>query len=64
MIVAQIKTKKVKSFKDVSIQMERIITLYYQGYGNERMYEFCEQVYFKLLKENAISIIQNLMDML
>ena len=53
MIVAQIKTKKVKSFKDVSIQMERIITLYYQGYGNERMYEFCEQVYFKLWKENG-----------
>lgn len=53
MIVAQIKTKKIKSFKDVSIQMERIITLYNQGYGNKKIYEFCEQVYFKLLNENG-----------
>ena len=53
MIVVQIKSKRIKSFKDVSIQMERIITLYNQGYGNKRIYEFCEQVYFKLLKENG-----------
>lgn len=49
----RIEIKETKSFKDVSIQMERIITLYYQGYGSEKMYEFCEQLYFKLLKQNG-----------
>lgn len=45
--------KRTKSFKDYSVQIERIITLYYQGYGNDRMYTFCEETYFRLLKENG-----------
>lgn len=51
--VKQQTIKRVKTFKDVSAQMERIITLYYNGYGNERMYTFCEEIYFNLLKKHG-----------
>jgi len=48
-----IRERKVKTFKDVSIQLERIVTLYMNGYGNDRMMGFCEEVYFKALKKNG-----------
>lgn len=40
-----------KSFKDCSNQMERIITLYYQGYGNDHIFSMCEKLYFDMLKK-------------
>lgn len=43
--------KRVKSLNDISVQTERIITLYYKGYGTERMYQFCETIMLNLLKK-------------
>ena len=43
--------KRVKSLNEISIQTERIITLYYKGYGPERMYQFCETIMLRLLKK-------------
>ena len=43
--------KRVKSLNDISIQTERIITLYYKGYGTDRMYQFCETIMLNLLKK-------------
>ena len=42
--------KRVKSLNEISIQTERIITLYYKGYGTDRMYQFCETIMLSLLK--------------
>lgn len=43
--------KRVKSLNEISIQTERIITLYYKGYGTDRMYQFCETIMLSLLKK-------------
>lgn len=43
--------KRAKSLNDISVQTERIITLYYKGYGTDRMYHFCEAIMLNLLKK-------------
>ena len=49
----QIKTdtdmKKKKTYKEISIQCERISTLYLKGYGTEAMYQKCETIYLKII---------------
>lgn len=44
------KPKREKSFKEISRQLEHIISLYNQGYGSKRLYDFCEERYFELLE--------------
>lgn len=44
--------KRIKSFQEISKQCERIFTLYIKyNCGTERMFAFCEEVYFKLLNQ-------------
>lgn len=38
-----------KTFKDISKQMERIWSLYYNGYGTDKMFQMCENFFMKLL---------------
>ena len=49
----QIKTdtdmKTKKTYKEISIQCERISTLYLKGYGTEAMYQKCETIYLKII---------------
>ena len=52
-MIISIKHKKAKTFKDVSIQCERIFTLYINGFGTDKMYQSCESIYFKVYKENG-----------
>lgn len=53
-IAIQHRVKRVKSFKDISIQCERIFTLHISnGYGTEKMYHMCERLYFKALQKNG-----------
>ena len=49
----QVTIKREKTFEDVSIQCERIITMHLHGYGTKKMIERCETIYFKLLKKNG-----------
>lgn len=50
----QHRIKRVKSFKEISIQCERIFTLHISnGYGTEKMYQKCETLYFKVLQKNG-----------
>ena len=49
----EIRQTKVKTFKDISIQCERIITLNLKGYGTSKMMQVVETVYFNVLKENG-----------
>ena len=53
MITIQVTSKRVKTFQDVSIQCERIITMHLHGYGTDKMIKRCETIYFKLLKKNG-----------
>lgn len=46
-------TPKVKTFKEISVQCERIFTMHLKGYGTSHMIEICETIYFKLLKTNG-----------
>lgn len=48
-----VRQRKVKTFKEVSVQMERIVTLYYKGYGSERMFRICEGIYFREYHKNG-----------
>ncbi len=48
-----LRQRKVKTFKEVSVQMERIVTLYYKGYGSERMFHICEDIYFREYHKNG-----------
>ena len=48
-----VKTRKVKTWKEVSIQVERIVTLYYKGYGSEKMFHTCENIYFREYEKNG-----------
>jgi len=43
--------KRVKSLNEISVQIERIVTLYYKGYGTDRMYQFCDAIMMGLLKK-------------
>lgn len=49
------KTKafKIKTFKEISLQCERIFNLHVCGFGTDRMFEMCEQIYFRLLAKNG-----------
>ncbi len=53
MITITIKQKRVKTMKDISLQMERITTLYLDGYGNEKSYNRCEKIFLDLLIKNG-----------
>jgi hypothetical protein len=53
MATIKITHRRTKTFKDVSVQCERIVTMHLRGYGTDKMYEFCERVYFKLLTTNG-----------
>ena len=48
-----IRIKRVKTFNDISLQCERIFTLHIHGYGSDKMYEVCEEIFFKVLKKNG-----------
>ena len=48
-----VKTRKIKTWKEVSIQVERIVTLYYKGYGSEKMFHTCENIYFREYEKNG-----------
>lgn len=41
--------KPQKTFKEISIQCERISTLYLEGFGTETMYQKCETIYLKIV---------------
>lgn len=45
--------RKIKSFRDISLQCERIFTLHINGYGTDKMYRLCESIYFKVLEKNG-----------
>lgn len=46
--------KRIKSFNEISMQCERIFTLHIsKGFGTEKMFQFCEMVYFKVLSLNG-----------
>lgn len=38
----------MKTFKQISDQCERIISLYLKGYGTKRMYETVENAFFSI----------------
>lgn len=38
----------MKTYKQISAQCERIISLYLKGYGTKRMYEKVEGIFFKV----------------
>lgn len=45
-----IKTKRQKSFNEISIQCERIFTLHIsKGFGTDKMFDRCESIYLKLI---------------
>ena len=48
-----ITTKRTKTFKDVSVQCERIITMHLQGFGTDAMLEKVEKIFFKVMKKNG-----------
>ena len=48
-----IRQKRVKTFKDISIQCERISTMYLNGHGTDKMYEMVQDIYFKVVKANG-----------
>lgn len=49
----QIKQRKIKTFKEVSIQCERIFTLHNNGYGTANMLERCEMIFFGIMQKNG-----------
>jgi hypothetical protein len=54
MTTITIRQKRVKSFKEISIQCERIFTLHIsKGCGTDKMFETCESIYFKVLQKNG-----------
>ena len=53
MTTIQIKQRRIKTFKDVSIQCERIFTLHNNGYGTANMIERCEIIFFSQMKKNG-----------
>lgn len=48
-----ITTKNKKSFKEISVQCERIFTMHLHGYGTDTMIEKCETIFFKAMKKNG-----------
>ena len=48
-----IKQKREKTFKDISIQCERIFTYHIKGYGTEKMYSLAEEIFFKVVQKNG-----------
>ena len=48
-----IKDRKVKTYKDYSVQMERIYTLSFKGYGTTMMLEKCEQFFSVIISKNG-----------
>jgi len=48
-----IKQKREKTFKDISIQCERIFTLHINGYGSEKMYKMVEEIFFNVIEKNG-----------
>ena len=53
MATITIKIKRTKTFNDISVQMERIYTLNFNGYGSDRMLEKCEKIFSELLKKHG-----------
>ena len=54
MTTITIRQKRVKSFKEISIQCERIFSLHISnGCGTDKMFETCERLYFKVLQKNG-----------
>ena len=53
MITIQVTSKRVKTFQDVSIQCERILTMHFHGYGTKTMIERVETIFFEMLKKNG-----------
>lgn len=49
-----IRQRREKSFKDISVQCERIFTLHINGgFGTNEMFHKCETLYFEVLKKNG-----------
>lgn len=40
----------MKTFKEISAQCERIMSLFLKGYGTRKMIEKTEQIYFNLYR--------------
>lgn len=48
------KQRKTKSFKDISLQCERIFTLHInKGFGTNKMFNTAENIYFRMLQSNG-----------
>ena len=43
----------MKTFKQISAQCERIMSLYLKGYGSKNMLEKVEDIFFRVYNENA-----------
>lgn len=48
-----IRKRETKTFKDVSIQCERIYTLHLKGYGTDTMIDKVEEIFFKAMEKNG-----------
>ena len=49
----QVIIRKVKTYKDYSVQMERIYTMSFKGYGSAMMLEKCEQFFSVIIQKNG-----------
>ena len=49
----QVTSKRVKTFQQISIQCERILTMHFHGYGTKTMIERVETIFFKEMKKNG-----------
>ena len=49
----QVIIRKVKTYEDYSVQMERIYTLSFKGYGTTMMLEKCEQFFSVIIQKHG-----------
>ncbi len=47
-----IRINRTKSIQDILQQMDRIYKLYGQGYGSQRMLDYCDQKVYLIIREN------------
>ena len=53
MKTTSITIKRNKTFNEISIQCERISTLYLKGYGTDKMLQKCENIYMKIVAQKG-----------
>ena len=44
----------MKTFKEISAQCERIMSLYLKGYGTKKMIEKVEEIFFSIYNAKAV----------